>query len=176
MIGDTGDAVAAAGNAVGTGAADKIMPFRRHNPLPFERCVLSILDAHDRYGLLGRKTKEEKLKKHFLLDKESVRGGSTLCGTDSASIRRQAEVFFKAVAMAIDMRTGVPTCSIVEMDAEGFGRAVVYSGRLVLAAQAWRQGQFGFSAMEDVEREASRLITGSIEWLERYPDMARAEV
>lgn len=153
----------------------RITPLRRENPLSFEKCVLSILDAHDRYGLLGRKTKEEKLQKHFLLDREAKRGSGTLCGTDSAAVLRQAEVFFKAAAMAIDIRTGATTCSIVEMDAEGFGRAVIYSGRLVLASRAWRQGQFGFTAMEAAGEEAERIITAALEWLERYPEVARAE-
>lgn len=155
--------------------AGNVTPFRKRNPLPFEKCVLSILDAFDKFGLMSNKPKDVKLKKHFLLDPEAPQGNGTLCGNDFGAIRRQAEIYFRAVAMAIDMRTGVPVCSIVEMDAEGFGRAVVYSGRLVLATQAWRQGQFGFTGMEDVEREGERLIASGIQWLEKYPDMARSE-
>lgn len=164
--------------STGSGSSSgNVTPFRKRNPLPFENCICSILDAHDRFGLLARKTKEEKLKRNFLLDpeSESVKGTSAPCGIDAGPVRRQAEIFFKAVAMSVDMRSGIPVCSIVEMDDEGFGRAVVYSGRLVLAAQAWRQGQFGFTKMEDVCREGERLIAAGLEWLEKYPDMARMD-
>jgi probable nitrogen fixation protein len=156
-----------------SGASGSVTPFRKRNPLPFENCVSSILDAHDRFGLMARKSKEEKLRRHFLLEPDSVKGSGAPCGIDAGPVRRQAEVFFKAVAMALDMRSGVQVCSIVELDDEGFGRAVIYSGRLVLASLAWRQGQFGFTSMDDVCREGERLVASGLEWLEKAPGLVR---
>lgn len=160
-----------------TGAAGNAAPARKRDPLSVEACICSILDAHDRFGLLARKSREEKLRRHFLLERgpEETKGGPALCGVDAGPVRRQAEIFFRAVAMSLDMRIGVPVCSIVELDAEGFGRVVVYSGRLVLASMAWRQGQFGFTRMEDACREGERLIAAGLGWAEKYPKMLRTE-
>lgn len=155
------------------GISGQVPPYRKQNPLSFEKCILSIMDAHDRFGLLAWKSKDVKLNRHFLLTDEAFKGADTLCGADSAPIRRQATIFFQAVAMALDMRTGIGVCSIVELDEEGFGRAIIYSGRLVLVAHGWRQGQFGFTSMEDACREGERFIAAGQEWLDRYPDMAR---
>ncbi|MDF2926225.1 MAG: hypothetical protein K0R57_5139 [Paenibacillaceae bacterium] len=155
------------------GTAGNVAPFRKQTPLPFEKCILAIMDAHDRFGLMAHKSKEDKLKRHFLLTDDAFKGADTLCGADSAPIRRQATIFFQAVAMALDMRSGIGICSIVELDEEGFGRAIVYSGRLVLIAHGWRQGQFGFTSLEEACREGERYIAAGQEWLEKYPDMAR---
>lgn len=141
--------------------------------MPFKTCILNILDSHDKYGLWARKSAEERLRKYFLLDSGAFKGAETVCGADSAPIRRQAAVFFQAVAMALEIRTGIRVCSIVELDEEGLGRAVIYSGRLVLTAYGWRQGQFGFLTMEDAEREGERFVAAGMEWLTKYPDMVR---
>lgn len=146
---------------------------RRGGGLPFATCILSILDSHDKFGLWARKSKEEKLSKYFLLDSSAFKGADTICGADSAPIRRQATLFFQAVAMSLEIRTGTRICSIVELDEEGLGRAVIYSGRLVLTAYGWRQGQFGFTSMDAAEQEGERFIAAGLEWLEKYPEMAR---
>lgn len=147
---------------------------KRPDPVSVEACIYRIIDAHDRYGLLSRLNKEEKLKRAFLLRKEDSQGvGGTLCGVDVGPVRNQATIFFQALAMSLDLRTGTPVCSIVELDEEGFGRAVLYSGRLVLAAQAWRQGQFGFTSLEDACFEGERIISIGMEWVEKYRELSR---
>jgi probable nitrogen fixation protein len=140
---------------------------------PFVNCVLSILDSYDKFGLWAQKPKEARLQKYFLLDSDAFKGADTLCGADSAPIRRQAAIFFQAVAMALEIRTGARIGSIVEMDDEGLGRAVVYSGRLVLSVHGWRQGQFGFTSMDKAIEEGERFIAAGLDWLERYPDIAQ---
>ncbi|MDF2936295.1 MAG: hypothetical protein K0Q90_1668 [Paenibacillaceae bacterium] len=140
---------------------------------PFINCVLSILDSNDKFGLWAQKPKEERLKKYFLLDSDAFKGIDTLCGSDSAPIRRQAAIFFQAVAMALEIRTGARIGSIVELDEEGLGRAVVYSGRLVLSVYGWRQGQFGFTSMDKAVEEGERFIAAGVEWLEKYPEIAQ---
>lgn len=159
-----------AGETVDAGGA---APLRKANILPFTTCILSILDSHDKFGLWALKTKEDKLKKHFLLDSDAFKGADTLCGADSAPIRRQAAIFFQAVAMSLEIQTGSRICSIVELDDEGLGRAVIYCGRLVLAAHGWRQGQFGFTSMEAAVQEGERFIAAGLEWLQKYPDISR---
>lgn len=154
-----------------TGSSDKVTPIRRE--VPFERCIANLLDAYDKYGLNANRSREEKLKRLFLVDPSKLKGNSTLCEGESPAIKRQAIIFYQAVAMSLEIKSGSTVCSIVEWDDEGFGRAVVYSGRLVLAAQAWRQGQFGFTNMEDACREGEKLIASGLEWLEQYPAIAR---
>lgn len=154
-------------------ASGSVFSIRKSNVPPFANCILNILDCYDKYGLWARKNKEERLDKYFLLDSAAFKGAGTLCGADSGPIRRQAVVFFQAVAMALEMRTGVRVCSIVELDDEGLGRAVVYSGRLVLSSYGWRQGQFGFTSLDDAVLEGERFVALGLEWLEKYPDMAR---
>jgi probable nitrogen fixation protein len=156
-------------------AVNQVTPLRKSVAFPFENCILSILDSHDKFGLWARKSKADKLKKHFLLDSEAFKGMDTLCGGDSTPIRRQAMIFFQGVAMALEIRTGARICSIVELDDEGLGRAVVYSGRLVLTAYGWRQGQFGFTSMDAVIEEGERFIAAGLEWLEKYPEIAGME-
>lgn len=68
------------------------------------------------------------------------------------------------------------TAVVLDVDHEGFGRAVVMSGRLVLLAESLRDaGRFGFAGLEPLAAAGERLVKRAAAVVGRYPGVAHAE-
>ncbi len=84
------------------------------------------------------------------------------------------EVFYCAVAAAVEQRSGVACEPMLRMHHEGFGRIVLLAGRLVVLSRFVREVQrFGFDSVETLSAEGEKLVAESVEAVERFPDVAR---
>lgn len=139
----------------------------------FVDSLAQIIDSYDSLGVYRKFTKEQKIARSFLMTKEEKQQMAA-CGHVDDKYKAQVTLFFQAVALAVEQRTGKMVSSIVEMNGEGFGRALIYAGRLVLVSKGLRgTQQFSFTDGEKAALEGEKNVTAAIEWLERYPDIAK---
>ena len=84
------------------------------------------------------------------------------------------ELFYGAVAAAVEHRTGIACQTMLKMHHEGFGRLVLVAGRLVVLSHYLRDVQrFGFDSLEALAEAGERLVSESVEAIERFPEVAR---
>jgi probable nitrogen fixation protein len=84
------------------------------------------------------------------------------------------ELFYNAIGLAIERATGVMVSPMMKLHHEGFGRLVLTAGRLIVFNKFLRDvHRFGFDSMEKLEAEGERIVTDALEWIEKYPDVAR---
>jgi probable nitrogen fixation protein len=84
------------------------------------------------------------------------------------------ELFYKAVGRAIERRSGVACTLMMKMHHEGFGRLVLFAGRLVVVNKFLRDvHRFGYESLEKLNDAGERLVTGALEMIDRFPDAAR---
>jgi probable nitrogen fixation protein len=63
---------------------------------------------------------------------------------------------------------------MMKLHHEGFGRLVLTAGRLVVFNKFLRDvHRFGFDSMEKLEAEGEKIVADALEWIEKYPDVAR---
>lgn len=138
----------------------------------FLESLLAIVGAHDIYGTYRQLSEEQKLSRFFLITPEE-RAEMESCGKQLEKSKAQTRLFFQAMALAIEQRTGRMVSSIVELNDDGCGRALLYSGRLVLLCKSIRGASpFAFVETERASKDGEKYIASSIEWLDKYPQIS----
>ncbi|SNQ50781.1 protein in nifX-nifW intergenic region [Frankia canadensis] len=138
----------------------------------FLRDLLDQVRADDAYGQLGRFS-DERLLAPFVVTKEERRKIPASCDLEPATEAR-LRCFYQAVAGAIEKATGAFSTTVLDINHEGFGRAIVFAGRLVVLDDALRDVQrFGFDSLDKLAARGESLVINAAKIAERFPEVAR---
>ena len=139
----------------------------------FGRALVTLMRAHDQFGAWDRKT-DAQILDGFILTKEK-RKAIPLDGVLDDQSRWRLDVFYAALCMAIEGRTGVQIAPVLQLHREGFGRVVLVAGRLVAVSRTLRDAhRFGFPSLAKLAEAGEALVAEGVDWIERHPDLARA--
>jgi probable nitrogen fixation protein len=82
--------------------------------------------------------------------------------------------FYRAIAHRIEEETGLLCQVVIDLSHEGFGWALVFSGRLLVVSRTLRDAQrFGFDSFEKLENEGDKLIQTAIGLSNRFPEVGK---
>jgi probable nitrogen fixation protein len=130
--------------------------------------------AGDTYGQLDR-LGDEHMIKPFLVAREQQRTIAVSCDVEAATEAR-IRSFYQAIAAGIERSTGSFTTAMIDLSHEGFGRAIVFAGRLVVVSDVLRDAQrFGFDSADKLAAQGDRLVAEGINAIERHKEAARDE-
>lgn len=139
---------------------------------PFIQDLIRLLRAEDSFGAWDKKSDEAVLEP-FILTKEKRRE-IPIIGDPDPDILWRLELFYRAVGLGIERRTGLIASPIMKLSHEGFGRMLLTTGRLVVVLKNLRDvHRFGFLSLEAMAEEAEKLIGQAVEMIERFPEVAR---
>lgn len=141
-------------------------------PTPFIKLLARQMRAQDPTGAWDQKSDEEVLRP-YVLDREARRK-LPVSGDPDPDVLWRLEIFYSAVGLAIEARTGVPCAPIMQMHHEGFGRMVLVSGRLVVLNKFLRDvHRFGFDRFETLDTRGQALIDEGVALVTAEMRMAR---
>lgn len=127
--------------------------------------------AHDVYGLWDGKP-DAALLAPFIIDKKTV----PLIGDPDPAVLTRIGQFYGAVALAIEKRSGIMAAPVLQISGEGFGRAVLIAGRLVVVSKTLRDvHRFGFASLEKLESAGATLVEDGLSWIEKFKQAATAD-
>lgn len=127
--------------------------------------------AQDSYGAWEGKSDEELLEP-YVIDKEKRKEIPIIGDPDPETLWR-LELFYNAVGLAIERQTGVMVSPMMKMSHEGFGRMVLLAGRLVAVNKQLRDvHRFGFLSLEKLAEEGDKIVSGGVEMVKKFPDVA----
>lgn len=128
--------------------------------------------AGDTYGQLDR-LGDDYLLRPFVVDREKQKAIPVDCDVDLGTQARLRS-FYQAVAVGIERDTGVFTMSVLDLNHEGFGWALVLAGRLVAVTEILRDAQrFGFASTGQLEQRGDALVKAGAGVVLSYPEVAR---
>ncbi|MBD2577794.1 NifX-associated nitrogen fixation protein [Oscillatoria sp. FACHB-1406] len=153
-------------------ASPEIQPSQLAESQFLQALVLQVR-AQDRYGVY-RSWPDELVLKQFIVSKEQKRKISVEGDVDAATQLRVL-CFYRAVAAAIEKETGKLCQVVIDLSHEGFGWAIVWTGRLILVNRTLRDVQrFGFNSLEQLADQGDKLIQSGLKNLKAFPDAADA--
>lgn len=127
--------------------------------------------AEDSYGAWEGKSDAEVLAP-FILDKEA-RAALPIIGDPDPDILWRLELFYKAVGIAIEKKTGLMASVMLKMSHEGFGRIVLIAGRLVVVSKHLRDvHRFGFPSMEKMSADGAKIVREALALMEKHREVA----
>lgn len=137
---------------------------------PFLKSLVQQIRAQDSYGFYRNWT-DELILKPYIVTKQKKREISVEGEVDPATISR-INAFFRAVAASIEKETGLISNVVIELGHEGFGWALVFSGRLLLAVKTLRDAhRFGFDSFEKLDEEGTKFVEKGIDLAKRFPQV-----
>jgi len=135
---------------------------------PFLKALVQQIRANDSYGTY-RHWADELLLKPYLLSKAQKREISVEGEVDPITQGR-IMAFYRAIAYRIEQETGRLSQVVIDLSHEGFGWALIFSGRLILVSKTLRDAQrFGFDSLEKLSAEGEKLVAKGIDLARQYP-------
>lgn len=127
--------------------------------------------AQDSHGAWDGKT-DAMLLEPYIITKEQRREMPIIGDPDPETLWR-LELFYNAVGLSIERRTGVMVSPMMKMSHEGFGRLVLTAGRLIVVNKQLRDmHRFGFGSMEKLAEEGEKFVSAGVDMINQFPDVA----
>lgn len=139
---------------------------------PFVQQLIKQLRAQDTHGAWEGKS-DLQLLKPYLLSAEERRALPILGDPDPETLWR-LELFYSAIAVAIERATGQMVSPMMKMSHEGFGRMVLIAGRLVVVNKQLRDvHRFGFPSLAKLAEAGGKFLDEAIAMVRAYPAVAQ---
>ena len=139
---------------------------------PFLQAIVQQLRVNDGYGTY-RNWSDELLLKPFILNKQQKRKISVEGDIDPIT-KSRVMVFYRAIALRIEQQSGLLCQVVVDLSHEGFGWALIFSGRLLVTTRTLRDAQrFGFDSLEKLGEEGEKLAQQGVEYATKFPEVAK---
>ncbi|MBE9059819.1 NifX-associated nitrogen fixation protein [cf. Phormidesmis sp. LEGE 11477] len=134
------------------------------------KALVQQIRANDAYGTY-RHWADELLIKPYILSKKERRAISVEGEVDPLTLSRIL-AFYRAIAIRIETETGQLSQVVVDLSHEGFGWALVFSGRLILVSKTLRDThRFGFDSLEKLSAEGEKLVKKGVDLAQRFPEV-----
>lgn len=138
----------------------------------FAREMVRQMRAVDTYGSYDD-WPEAKILAPFVLTK-AMRREIPIVGDPDEITMSRVKAFYNAIASMTESRCGLMAVPIVHLSHEGFGRALITVGKLVVMDKTLRDvHRFGFPELAKMKDEADKLVDKAVALIEAYPEVAK---
>ncbi|MEM6425690.1 MAG: NifX-associated nitrogen fixation protein [Cyanobacteria bacterium P01_D01_bin.128] len=140
------------------------------NSSPFLKAIVQQIRANDPYGTY-RNWSDELLLKPYVIPKKQRREIPVEGDVDPITLGRILG-FYRAIAARIEEETGQLSQVVIDLSHEGFGWALIFSGRLILVCKTLRDAQrFGFDTLDKLNAEGEKLVQKGIDLAQRFSEV-----
>lgn len=138
---------------------------------PFLSELVKVMRAQDSYGTWEGKADAEVLAP-FVVTKEQRKLIPIIDDPDPDVLWR-LELFYNAAGLAIERRTSHIAAPTIKINHEGFGRAMLTVGRLIVYSKYHRDvHRFGFDSLAALAEGGDRIVGEAVAMIGRFPEVA----
>lgn len=139
---------------------------------PFVQQLIKQLRAQDINGTWDSKSDLQLLKPYLHTAEE--RRALPIIGDPDPETLWHLELFYNAIAVAIEHETGQMVSPMMKMSHEGFGRMVLLAGRLVVVNKQLRDvHRFGFTSLAKLSEAGTKFLNEAVTMIRTYPEVAQ---
>lgn len=127
------------------------------------------IDAYDTYEGWS----DAKVLDPFVMTKERKREIPVIGDPDEIVMSR-VKAYYNALATLIEKECGQMAVPMVNLSHEGFGRAIISVGKLIVADKTLRDvHRFGFKSLHKMKDEADKVLSIAMNIIGKYPEAAK---
>ena len=131
---------------------------------------LRAIDTYDSYDGWP----EEKIIDPLVMTKERKREIPIIGDPDETTLSR-VKAYYNSIASLIEKKSGLMAVPVINITHEGFGRAFVLVGKLIVVDKTLRDvHRFGFPSLEDLSSKTEVVIDKAIALIEQFREVAEA--
>lgn len=139
---------------------------------PYIRQIVTQLRALDSYGTYDNWS-DDKVLDPIVLTKERRREIPVVGDPDETTISR-LKAYYNAIASIIEKECGLMAVPFVNLTHEGFGRALIIIGKLVVMDKTLRDvHRFGFDSLDKLIAEIEKASNKALALIEQHRDVAK---
>lgn len=139
---------------------------------PLVRQMIVQLRALDSYGTYDNWS-DDKVLDPVILTKARRREIPVVGDPDETVVAR-IKAFYNAIAVSIESECGLMAVPVINLTHEGFGRAMIIVGKLVVLDKTLRDvHRFGFDSLEKLIDEMEKLSTKAVALIEEHRVVAK---
>jgi probable nitrogen fixation protein len=114
----------------------------------------------------------ERILAPFVVTKEQRREIPVIGDPDDLTLSR-VKAYYNAIAAMIEKECGLMAVPMMNITHEGFGRALITVGKLVVMDRTVRDvHRFGFDSLSKMKDEADKVLSVALEIVGKYSDVA----
>ncbi len=114
----------------------------------------------------------ERILAPYVVTKEQRREMPVIGDPDEILLSR-IKAFYNAIASLIEKECGLMAIPMINITHEGFGRAVITVGKLVVMDKTLRDvHRYGYESLSKMKDEADKLLSVALGLVGKYPDVA----
>ncbi len=114
----------------------------------------------------------ERILAPFVVTKEQRRAMPVIGDPDEILLSR-IKAFYNAIASLIEKECSLMAIPMINITHEGFGRAVITVGKLVVMDKTLRDvHRYGYESLSKMKDEADKLLSVALEIVGKYPEVA----
>lgn len=127
------------------------------------------LDTYDMYEGWS----DAKILDPFVLTKERKRE-IPVVGDPDEIVMARVKAFYNAISCLIEKECGKMAVPLINLSHEGFGRAIITVGKLVVMDRTLRDvHRFGFPTLSKMKDDADKLLSVALNIVGSYPEVAK---
>lgn len=131
---------------------------------------LRALDTYDTYEGWS----EEKIIDPIVMTKERKRETPIIGDPDEITLAR-VKAYYNSIASLIEKKSGLMAVPVINLSHEGFGRAFVLVGKLIVVDKILRDvHRFGFPSLEDMAEKSEKIVDKAVALIEQFREVAEA--
>ena len=137
----------------------------------FIKEMLRQMRALDSYGQYDGQRVEQVLDPYVLTRER--RAAIPLIGDPDDETISRVKAFYNAISVLIEKECKLLAVPLVHLTHEGFGRALITVGKLVVLDRTLRDvHRFGFQSLSKMKDEADRYLSVALEIIGKFPEVA----
>lgn len=114
----------------------------------------------------------ERILAPYVMTKDQRREIPVIGDPDEQTLAR-VKAFYNAISSLIEKECGLMAVPAINITHEGFGRALITVGKLVVLDRTLRDvHRFSFDNLSKMKDEADKLLSVSLEIIGKYPEVA----
>jgi len=130
------------------------------------------LRALDSYGAFDH-WNDAKVLDPLIMTKER-RQEIPVIGDPDEIVLARVKAYYNAVSAMIEKQSGLMAVPMINLTHEGFGRALVIVGKLVVVDKTLRDvHRFGFKSSEKLQSEVEALVSKAVALIEAHREVAK---
>jgi len=145
-----------------------------HDPImetDFIKEMVKQMRAIDSYGTYDGWT-VERILEPYIVTKEMRRQIPVIGDPDEQTLAR-VKAFYNGIAVLIEKECGLMAVPMLNITHEGFGRALITVGKLVVMDRTVRDiHRYGYDSYSKMKDEADKYLSVALEIIGKYPEVA----
>ena len=145
-----------------------------HDPImetDFIKEMVKQMRALDSYGTYDGWT-VERILAPYIVTKEMRRQIPVIGDPDEETLSR-VKAFYNGISALIEKECGLMAVPMVNLSHEGFGRALITVGKLVVMDRTVRDiHRYGYDSYSKMKDEADKYLSVALEIIGKYPEVA----